>query len=169
MIKKYFASILIFAMAGSLFAGTQPRFFNVDLTTEQDGEPTQIKLRIPMAMASALAPQIQEALDSIEANETTNLRELWSQIRKTGPNRYAEIHSKDADVTVDTDREHLLVAVDSEEQGRIDIKVRLELGDLLFSASSAQAEQLIQAVSSMTGKDLISVSGDKLNGRIWVD
>jgi hypothetical protein len=169
MIKKYFASILIFAMAGSLMAGTPSRFFNVDMTTEQEGEPTQVKLRIPIAMASALAPQIQEALDSIEANETNNLRELWNQIRKVGPNRYAEIHSKDADVTVDTDREHLLVAIDSEEQGRLDIKVRLELGDLLFSASATQAETLIKAASNMTGRDLVSIKGDKLNGRIWID
>ncbi len=169
MNKKYFASILIFALAGSLMAGTQPRFFNVDLTTEQDGEPTQIKLRIPMAMASALAPQIQEALDSIESNPSMNLRQIWSQVRQSGPMRFAEIHSQNADVTVETDHEHLLVAVDTEEQGRFDVKIRLELGDLLLSNNAAQAEQLIQAVSAMTGKDLISVTGDKLNGRIWID
>lgn len=170
MTNKFFAIATFFVFAMAAQAGTQTtQFINVDFTAQEaEGAPAKIKLRIPMSLVNAMAPQLEEAFNQAQVQGDVDLRQMWSEIEASGPMRFAEIQSDDAAVTVDTTEDHLKVAIDSEQEGRFNITVPLALGNALFGDESGDFHQLVAALQELEG-DLVTIEGDKINGRIWVD
>lgn len=171
MKMKFFATATFLMITSfAAVAGTQPHFINVDMTAQEAGEPVNFKLRIPMSLLNAMAPQLEQAFEQATVeNEEFNLREMWAQIKDSGPMRFAEIDGPDAKVIVETTENHLQVAVDSADEGEINLKLPLALGAVLFEQETMDVESLTSALENLAGEDLLTIEGDKVQGRIWVD
>jgi len=171
MNTRYFATMALFVLtAATAFAGAKPGFINIDLTTVENGAPADIKLRLPLSLAGVLAPQIQGAMAEVRtAQGDVNLRDMWAQIKNAGPMRLVDVSGPDANVTVDTTDDHLVVRVDSADEGRVHIQVPLALGAVFFENDTVDVPAMLSALEALSGQDLLTIEGDRVNGRIWID
>ncbi len=160
------AVFAVFSVAAS--AGTN--FLNVDIqATEGESGTTDMSMRIPMGLLHVMAPQLGEALGKVDIqHEGLDLAQMWELIRETGPNRYAEIESKEADVTIETTETHLLISITDTPEGDLSVTMPLALGDVLFGNENAEPQELIAALEDLEG-DLVTIEGEMIQGRVWMD
>jgi hypothetical protein len=98
------------ALAGSAFI----RFEMIEY--KNDEAPTEVKMRIPLSLFSALSGQINEAISEVELeNEDFDLRAIWAEVRAAGPNEYVTVNSEDARIRIATTETHVEIQATDEE------------------------------------------------------
>ena len=150
---------------------SQDLTINIDYTsTEDDG--TGMQMTLPLSMIEIFRPQIEEALASAANDESVDFREIWSTVRAGEPSQFVEINDADTEVRVSTTETELLVSIfEREGNFRSDVTIPLAFGDALFSqaTSDLSADDVIATLAGMAGTDLVRISGNKINGRIWIE
>ncbi len=139
---------------------------------EGEGDPTTISMSLPAGLLHSFAPQVQEVLNDVDLEEQElNLRQIWQEIRDAGPNNFVEVKGQDGNVLVSTDATHLKVDVDTRDEGEIKLRIPLELGDLFFNndLQNLNVDEIISRLGDLVGEDLVTITGDKINGRVWVE
>ncbi len=171
--KRALLTALIAGLAAQLaFASGPAKVFRMELVETKSGEePTEVKLRVPLSLVRAMAPKLQEALNDADFEaKGINFREVWQEVRDAGPNHYVEVKHEDGTFNVSTTETHLLIEADEENEGKVNIKVPLALGDLLFNLEQPiDVEEALDALSNMEGQDLIVITGDHINMRAWIE
>lgn len=141
-----------------------------------------VKMSMPLSIIRSLGPAFNDAVSDVQMHEDfqgrdIDFRAIWAEVRAAGPHHYVEIHQEDATVNVHTDETHLYITasgVDSGGDGELnltnaEIKVPLMLGDVLFGDSETiDFQALIDALETMQGEDLVTVTSDDKNIRVWV-
>ena len=178
LIRRKFFSLstlitLMFCMSQTALAADPMLHVEMRVTEEGQAEPIEINLNIPFGLLRSMAPNVQEHIGEINLgeHESVDLQAIWQEIRNAGPNNYVDIKSEDADVVVSTTESHVNIDVTSAEEGNIKIRVPLALGDLLFANANLEEidiEELIDSLSEMEG-DLVTIEGDRVNGRVYID
>ena len=165
VLTALFATPILLAGDG---AGKFLRFEMIEYKT--DGEPTEIRVRIPLSMIAAFRGPIDEALAEIDFDgHEIDFRDVWEKVRETGDNEYADIRQDDAEIKVATEGEYVIVKVHQKKGGqKITAKIPMALGDLLFG-SRASTEELIEALADFDGEDLFTMEGDNMEMRAWID
>ena len=171
--KKLIASVATLLFLSAFTMAGEGKMIRVEVL-EQSGEtPNEIKLNLPLSMLASLAPQVQQAieqgLDEGELNgQQIDFRSIWREVRATGPNNYVEVNGEDGNITVSTTDTHLEINV-TEDGKNLQARVPLELGDAIFDAESfGNFEDLYELLANFEG-DLLTVVGDEVNVRVWVD
>lgn len=165
---------LALLMALTAWAGDGPgagKSIHVDFqSTEGDG--MTLKLTLPMSFIETLRPKIEEALTSIRFQEhEIDFVEIWNAVKDSGPTEFVEINSQDGGIKVSTTQTHLVVRIDEKKEGhQIDVTLPLALGDALFSnLDSIDYDGIIEALLSMEGEDLVKITSEEINGRVWIE
>lgn len=169
--KKAALMILVFAIL-PLSAGTQNGIIRFELTENHDAEnPTTIKLNIPVAMLTAMGPQLEEAITEVRNQpEFSQFNEAWQEVRKIGPFQFAEINNAEAQINVYTDETHIVAEIWSQEEGNMKIRIPLFVGDIVFSQDQVvDYATLLEALETHRGEDLMTIEGEFVNARMWLD
>ena len=174
MFKRVLSLTIASFLVGQVaFAGTNTtRFVNVDITSYEGDQPTEIKLRVPMSLIKAMAPQVRDAVNeaAVTADQQMNMKLIWDEVRKSGPTEFVEILGEDQNVSVATTEEDLKLSVNSDDMGEMKISIPLALGDALFNQEGVfDFDSLLAALDQMEGQELVTIEGDRIDGRIWID
>lgn len=131
----------------------------------------ELQMTLPINVITSFQTQIKDAFDSLqEESQELDFVEIWRSIKETGPTDFLEVRGKDGNIKISTTESHLVAVVDSEEDGTINAQVPLALGDVLFSAGQDfDWATIIVALEQLEGQDLIKVSSEFINGRVWIE
>ncbi len=169
---KTLASMFIALFAATLvFASNPPKFFRLELVEYSSEEPTEVKLRIPFTMVSALRPTLQDALDDVHlGDEDIDLRAIWEEVKAVGPHDFLEVKSKDGDFKVSTTQTHLVILAEETDEGAVTIRFPLSLGELLLGArENVDVDLLLEELAKFTDEDLMTIEGDRMELRAWIE
>ncbi len=165
---------LVCLLACAAWAGNgsgEGKSIHVDLkSTEGDG--MELKMTLPISFIETLRPKIEEALSSVRYQDhEIDFVEIWNSVKDSGPTEFVEIKSHDGDIKVSTTHTHLVIRVDEKNEGhQIDVTLPLALGDALFSnLDTIDYDGIIDALLSMEGQDLVKITSEKINGRVWIE
>lgn len=170
---KTTALVLLFGLSiAALGQNNEPiRTINIDFK-DLTQEGMEFNVSLPITFLETFKPQIQEALENIKYGEDQiDFGAIWRAVRDSGPTEFVEINDVSTDVKVSTTSTHLLVKVDDKSEGHlIDVKVPLALGDALFTNfDNIDYDSIVDALLQLQGEDLVVITGDKINGRVWIE
>lgn len=165
-------TIALMALMITPAALAQEAFLRFEMISYESGEsPTEVKLRIPLSLISAMSSQIEEAISEVEMeHDNIDLRVLWAEIRAAGPNDYVEINSEDTKLKISTTETHVRIVASDDELQQVTAEIPLALGDLLFgSPDDISVEELIATLSTFTDQPLLTVEGDRIEASAWIE
>lgn len=170
MTNKFFATIIFAVFAMSAMAANEVKFINVDIQVTEQETPTEVKLRVPMGMINAFAPQVNQALNEAQLEEQEiDFVGMWNELRNAGPNNFITVDGTDGTVNVSTTETELIVSVESDEQN-MKVTMPLAVGDAFFAQDGDfSLETLLAELQEFEGQDLVTIEGDNINGRVWID
>jgi len=171
MKKALFTALAVCFTAQLALASGPVKMIRLELTETKSGQPTDVKLTLPFNMIRTLAPQIQESINNAKfEHHDIDFREIWREVRDAGPNHYVEITQEDEIVNVSTTETHLLFDIVSKKEGKINVSVPLVLGDILFAQElPIDVEAALAELEALEGQDLVKVTGDQINLRVWIE
>jgi hypothetical protein len=167
------ASWLVAALA---LSAEPARWLNVHVTAE--GDKTEVQLHVPFPLVLAVVDSIHTAAlhdgkielrtPECSVDWPTVLREL----RSSPEGEYMTVKSADADVVLT--KKAGMVTVDVDQHGAEHAVVKVRLPVELLDAFSADGSRLdlkamLSRLDRMTAGELVTVSSDEANVRIWVD
>ena len=144
---------------------------HVDFVSTVD-EGMTVKMTLPLSFLESIQPKIEEVLQEIRYNNhEINFAEIWQAARDSGPTDFVEVNSEDADLSVSTTETHLLIRVREKQEGQdIEVTLPLALGDAFFAdLENLDYEKIVAALLTMTGQDLVKVTSEQINGRVWIE
>ena len=161
--------ITLITLIAASFAMANEPMLHVEFTENSSGgEPTQIKVNLPLNMLSAMGDQFQSTLDEIDLDgQEINLREIWNEVKNAGPNEYVNIQSDEGTVSVSTNGTEITINVEEDDQ-QIQVVIPYAVAEALLGGDEPNLEELIEALSQIEG-DLLTITGTDVNGRIWID
>ena len=160
--------LLVTASAMTVFGQTQ-KTINIDFQ-EKDG--VTMNMSLPISVLESVKPKIEEVLAAVRNHEhEIDFVSIWQAVKDAGPTEYFEMKSHDADLNVSTTETHLMVKIDEKEEGhQIDVILPLALCDALFSnLDHIDYDGIIQALVSLEGQDLVRITSESINGRVWIE
>ena len=167
-VSKIMITVAILAMTASALAQNNNKTINIDF--KDSSENTSMQMSFPLSVIESFVPQIQQALGEIQHDGTQiDFRQIWQSVKDAGPMDFVEVSSVDADVKVSTTETHLLVVVDEKQEGHhINVTVPMALGNALFDGEVIDAQAIMDALASING-DLVTITSETVNGRVWVE
>jgi hypothetical protein len=173
MKKTVFATLLLtlFSIQGLLAQDKQSKSIHVDFVSTVD-EGMTINMTLPLSFLESFQPKIEEFLHEVQYNDhQINFAAIWQAAREAGPTDFVEVNSDDADVRVSTTETHLIIKVLEKREGHdIEVTVPLALGDALFAnLENLDYDRIAAALLTMDGQDLVRITSEEINGRIWIE
>jgi hypothetical protein len=172
--KRHF--VLAVILIASVMAWAQDdrlkgKMLKIDFYSEVD-EGMTMNLSLPLSLIETVKPKIEEILNQVQAEqEGFDFVEIWNQVKDVGPTEFVDIKSKEANIKVSTNEQHLRVDVFQKLEGR-DIRVVLPmaLGDALFAnGKRVDYDAILNALLDMQGQDLVKVEAADMRGRVWIE
>jgi len=163
------ATVSALVLSLSCWAQDSPQsMVRIDFTNAQDAS-SNFQMSLPLSMIELLKPQIEEILASA-STDSASLQETWKIVRNVGPSEVVEIRNENADLKVTSSETELLVqVVDKKDGSKSLVTVPIILGDAFLSTPEPDWHAVARVVLSMNGADLVRISGDKVNGRAWIE
>jgi len=172
--KKSILSLMTLLFLAAYSMAGEGKLIRVTIQ-EQSGEvPNDIKLNLPLSMLKSLSPQIQQAIEeALENGEVDghriDFRSIWNEVRAAGPNDYVEVNGENGHIKVRTTDTHLEIHVTENDGNQLTARVPLALGDAIFDTEAfANFDDLYELLANFQG-DLLTVVGDEVNVRVWVE
>lgn len=180
MFRRLLISVLLIAgLAAAALASPSDYYLHVRVVEEgPDGE--SVRVNIPIQLAGKILPLIESddfkggkvRLDRGDM-DAARLREIWSAVREAPDGEFVTVESRHENVRVARSGGYLLVRVDEHDGDReqVDIKVPVTVVDALLSGTGEELNVVaaLEALSAHGGGDLVSVTSDDSQVRIWVD
>ena len=169
-IRNTVAVMMVLGMSMAAWAqDNQVRTINIDFRDENQN--TTVNMSLPLSVIESFRPNIEQALDSIRDGEhNIDFQAIWQSVKDSGPMDFVEVKSEDADVKVSTTDTQLIVRIQEKGEGQnIDVTVPLAVCDALFDHDQLDLDAVIAALEAMAGQDLVRITGNQINGRVWIE
>ncbi|MGB6336020.1 MAG: hypothetical protein WBG96_10470 [Thermoanaerobaculia bacterium] len=177
--KQQIHRISIVFLAALVIAGAASAsnlWFHVRVD-EADG--AKVTVNLPVSMIEKAIQMIPEKhLNDhgmhISDHEVTpaELRELWTELRDSPDMTFVKVEEKGEDVKVWKESGYLYVSVIEEDDNeKVDVRVPFAVVDALLSGDEDELniEAAIQALVQEGEGELVTVTSDDDNVRVWVD
>ena len=167
--KRTALIILALALSAPAVLASSP-IIRIEVKEYSNSEPTDVKLSIPASMLEAFRPAFEEAIADIDIDgQELDLRGIWQEVRAAGPNEYVTINDGRESLSVSTTETDLVIQVFEDGEVDANIRIPLEIGDLLLGGDTVDMDGLMDLLDSMRGLDLIRVDSNDADIRIWVE
>ncbi|MDJ0840543.1 MAG: hypothetical protein QNK37_28800 [Acidobacteriota bacterium] len=168
--KKLIATALTALLFMPATLAGENKFLRFELTDYSTATPTEVKVRIPLSLLAAFSEKFDEAISEVEFDDRDiDFKEIWKEVRAAGPNEYVEVNTEETKLKISTTETHVNVKATGENGETVTASVPLELGDLLFGYGDRTADDLIEALGNFTDQDLLTVEGEKMEARAWIE
>lgn len=178
--KKTMIAVALAALvaSGAALLGATENDLWLHVKVEENSD-TKVTVNLPMSLVGKALPMLpqehfdggQMHLDEMDMS-ISEMRELWQEVQNTPDVTFVTVEEKNEKVRVWKEGGYLLVSVD-EGDGGDDVQVRVpaRVVDALLSGEGDELN-LIAAMEALVEEgegQLVTVTGDNENVRIWVD
>ena len=164
--KKAMMTILTLAIFTATTFAASPAMIRLEMNEKEQG--TEVKVNLPFSLLEVVKPQIEEALGNAELNGEVDIKAIWAELKAAGSHEFVNVKSADATVVVSTNETHVLVQVEGEGKN-MNLSAPIALGDLLFSSDTVDVTALMEGLKEFQGQDLLTITGDQVDLKIWID
>ncbi len=168
-------AVLLPALPSAALA--QPRSW-LHVEVDQPEEERNVRVRLPLGVVESLADSLEERIfDGIsealenrdEDGDMDRFRTLWRSLG-ANPGAVVEVREGDSDgLTARMDGGEVRIEGGGDD-GTVNVRIPVEVGDALFAADEPDAEALADALREIGENDgeLASVESDEGRVRIWI-
>jgi len=146
-----------------------------------DARGESVRVNVPLELAEKVLPAINKhrlhegkiKIDDAHVNDV-DLRALVDAIRTTKDGEFVTVQSKDCDVRVAKQNNHLIVHVldkENSKKSEVEVRVPMKVIDALFSAGKDELDLVaaLHALSAQGDTELVSVKDHENIVRVWLD
>ena len=178
--KKTIIAVALAALvaggAGDLSATDNDLWLHVKVEEDSD---TKVTVNLPMSVVGKALPMLPQEhfsaehmhLDGMEIS-IAEMRELWQEVQNTPDVTFVTVEEGDETVKVWKEGGYLMVSVNEGEHGEhVEVRVPSRVVDALLSGDGEELN-LVGALEALVDEgegDLVTVTGDNENVRVWVD
>jgi hypothetical protein len=174
-IKTFFLFAFVMAI-GALLQAQSTEWLHVHVHNADEEET--VKINMPISIMESLLPMVQEKairegklhFDDHHMSKS-ELKKLWSSIKKEGDTDYLTIEKPGEKVVVSMQGKFFVVQTDEGSRKNVNIRIPGAVMDALLAGPGEELD-LIAAVKALREsgiKDIITVTGDDATVRVWID
>jgi hypothetical protein len=180
MKRKVLALVALAALlaAPAAFAGDETRWINVHVT--ENSSNTNVEVHLPLNLVLTVLRNVdvenfhggQVDLD-LDEDMDINFPEIIAAIKDAPDGKFVTVTSDEADVNVHKQGGTLFVTVNQkdDEMAKVEVKVPLELMDALSfgEENTLDVAALLHSLDRLPDGDLVTVTSNEANVRVWVE
>jgi hypothetical protein len=176
--KRFALSVaLITLVASTAFAADTTRWLNVHVT--EPASSTNVEVHLPMSLVVSVLKGIK--VDNFDAGKIDldldgaeiDWPQIMAALSDAPDGHYVTVDSDEADVRVKKENGLMLVHVTEKSGDNAVVDVRLPMGlvDLITidEANRIDVAALIESIVDLPDGELVSVTSDEANVRVWVE
>jgi hypothetical protein len=177
MKKLIILGFAVLLLAGLGYSTEKTKWFNIHVTELKD--QTNVDVHLPLSL-------IYTAIESIKTkdfhdgkislhleNTEVDIPKLIQEIKKSPDAEYVKVNSKDADVSISKKGGTITINVTGKNQDKEKVMVKIPSaildGITVDANNELDVKSLLKNIENLPADDLVSVSGDDANVRIWVE
>lgn len=153
------------------------RWVNVHVT--EPSSNTEVNVHLPLNLVLSVVGAVD--VDSFAGGKIQlhtedvdiDWPEVLASIKDAADGEYVVVHSDDADVNVSKKNNTLLITVNqkTEEKAKVEVVLPAQIMDAIHVDDDDQIDvaALLKAFSDLPGGDLVRVTSDDANVRVWVE
>lgn len=144
-------------------------------------DPTKeetVRINMPISLMETLLPMVEEnaihdgkiRIDDRSISKS-ELKKLWSAIKKEGDTDYVTIEKPGEKVVVSMQGKFFVVQTQKGSRGNVDIRIPAAVMDAMLAGSGDQLDLMaaVKALRESGIKDIITVKSDDSSIRVWID
>lgn len=166
---------LVTSGAGILSAAETDLWLHVKVEEDND---TKVTVNLPMSVVSKALPMLPQEhfdahhmhLDDVDIS-VSEMRELWQEVQATPDATFVTVEEDDEKVRVWKEGGYLMVSVIEDGGENVEVRVPGRVVDALLSGEGDELDLLaaLEALVDEGEGQLVQVTGDDENVRVWVD
>jgi hypothetical protein len=177
--KKAMIAVAVVALmssgAGVLSAADNDLWLHVKV---EENDNTKVTVNLPMSVIGKALPMLPTEhfdaghmhLDEMEMS-ISDMRELWQEVQSTPDATFVTVEEDNEQVKVWKEGGYLMVSVIEDGGENVEVRVPARVVDALLSGDGEELN-LVAAMEALVDEgegQLVSVTGDNENVRVWVD
>ena len=166
---------LIVTGAAALSAADNDLWLHVKVEEDDD---TKVTVNLPMSVVGKALPMLPEEhfaakqmhIDHMDMS-IAEMRELWREVQNTPDVTFVTVEEDDEKVRVWKEAGYLMVSVVEHDGENVEVRVPARVVDALLSGDGNELD-LVAALEALVDEgegQLVTVTGDDENVRVWVD
>ena len=180
MKRKVLALVALAALlaAPAAFAGEETRWINVHVT--ENSSNTNVEVHLPLNLVLTVLRNVDVEnfhgghVDlELDEDMDINFPEIIAAVKDAPDGKFVTVTSDEADVNVHKQGGTLFVTVNQkdDEMAKVEVKVPLELMDALSfgEENTLDVAALLQSLDMLPNGDLVTVTSNEANVRVWVE
>jgi hypothetical protein len=180
MKRKVLALVALAALlaAPAAFAGDETRWINVHVT--ENTSNTNVEVHLPLNLVLTVLRNVDvenfhggQVDLNLDEDMDINFPEIIAAIKDAPDGKFVTVTSDEADVNVHKQGGTLFVTVNQkdDEMAKVEVKVPLELMDALSfgEENTLDVAALLQNLDRLPDGDLVTVTSNEANVRVWVE
>jgi hypothetical protein len=180
MKRKVLALVALAALlaAPAAFAGDETRWINVHVT--ENSTNTNVEVHLPLNLVLTVLRNVDvenfhggQVDLNLDEDMDINFPEIIAAIKDAPDGKFVTVTSDEADVNVHKQGGTLFVTVNQkdDEMAKVEVKVPLELMDALSfgEENTLDVAALLQSLDRLPDGDLVTVTSNEANVRVWVE
>ena len=164
--------------APTAFAGDETRWINVHVT--ENSSNTNVEVHLPLNLVLTVLRNVDVEnfhgghvdLD-LDEDMDINFPEIIAAVKDAPDGKFVTVTSDEADVNVHKQGGTLFVTVNQkeDEMAKVEVTVPLELMDALSfgEENTLDVAALLQSLDSLPNGDLVTVTSNEANVRVWIE
>jgi hypothetical protein len=180
MKRKVLALVALAALlaAPTAYAGDETRWINVHVT--ENTSNTNVEVHLPLNLVLTVLRNVDvenfhggQVDLNLDEDMDINFPEIIAAIKDAPDGKFVTVTSDEADVNVHKQGGTLFVTVNQkdDEMAKVEVKVPLELMDALSfgEENTLDVAALLQSLDRLPDGDLVTVTSNEANVRVWVE
>ena len=165
------------ALAGAGFLSAAENDLWLHVKVEEDDD-TKVTVNLPMSVVGKALPMLPEEhfkaghmhFDDMDIS-ISEMRELWQEVQSSPDVTFVTVEEDDERVKVWKQGGYLMVSVIEDDGENVEVRVPARVVDALLSGEGDELN-LVAALEALVDEgegQLVQVTGDNENVRVWVD
>jgi hypothetical protein len=168
--------LAVFLAMGAFIQAQSTEWLHVHV--QDPNKEETVRINMPISIMETLLPMVQEEAireGKFHFNDhnisKSELKKLWSAIKKEGDTDYMTIEKPGEKVVVSMQGKFFVVQTVKGSRDNVDIRIPAAVMDAMLSGPGEELDLMaaVKALRESGVKDIITVKGDDATVRVWID